>query len=122
MGRNTNSDVANPGLRPNAVLVELAGNLVFLEYVAKWTDDSEGSDPKFRETCHDGGKIDMADCFRAYCERDLSEVNSPDHVSARGGETHDPLGNAMLGRLTESGFSRALEQSTGGHPESDSAG
>lgn len=120
VGPSSIFNVVISGLRPSAVLLKLADHPMFLKPAA--SDDSEGSVMKFRGTHHNNGQTDMADCLRAYCERDLSGVISPDHVSALEGETHDALGNALSGRLAESGYLRALEHSTGGHPQSDSAG
>jgi len=78
--------------------------------------DVKGTVSEFRETFHDAGQTDMAECLRAYNEIGFEGAMRPDHVPTLEGETNDRPGYEMLGRLFAIGYIRGLEHAAYGHP------
>lgn len=71
---------------------------------------------QFRETFHDDGQTDMAECVRAYHDIGFEGPVRPDHVPTLEGESNDRPGYGMLGRLFAIGYVRGLEHAFYGHP------
>ncbi len=78
--------------------------------------DVRGTVADFRETFHDNGQTDMAECLRAYHDIGFEGAMRPDHVPTLEGETNDRPGYEMLGRLFAIGYIRGLEHAAYGHP------
>jgi hypothetical protein len=68
--------------------------------------------PRFRETFHDDGKTDMAECIRAYREIGFTGPARPDHVPTLEGESNALAGYHMMGRLFAVGYMRGLLDAT----------
>jgi mannonate dehydratase len=78
--------------------------------------DVKGTVAEFRETFHDAGQTDMAECLRAYKEIGFEGAMRPDHVPTLEGESNSRPGYEMLGRLFAIGYIRGLEHAAYGHP------
>jgi len=78
--------------------------------------DVRGTVGDFRETFHDDGQTDMAECFEAYKDIGFEGPMRPDHVPTLEGETNDRPGYETLGRLFAVGYIRGLEHAAYGHP------
>ncbi|EPR75456.1 Mannonate dehydratase [Leifsonia rubra CMS 76R] len=78
--------------------------------------DVKGTVADFRETFHDNGQTDMAECLRAYHDIGFAGVMRPDHVPTMEGEANTRPGYEMLGRLFAIGYIRGLEHAAYGHP------
>lgn len=78
--------------------------------------DVRGTVEDFRETFHDNGQTDMAECLRAYHEIGFDGAMRPDHVPTLEGESNDRPGYEVLGRLFAIGYIRGLEHAAYGHP------
>jgi len=78
--------------------------------------DVRGTVEDFRETFHDDGQTDLAECIRAYSQIGFEGAMRPDHVPTLEGETNDKPGYGMLGRLFALGYIRGLEHAAYGHP------
>lgn len=78
--------------------------------------DVRGTVAQFRETFHDDGQTDMAECVRAYHDIGFEGPIRPDHVPTLEGESNDRPGYGMLGRLFAIGYVRGLEHAFYGHP------
>ncbi|WP_167132174.1 mannonate dehydratase [Paramicrobacterium chengjingii] len=78
--------------------------------------DVKGTVEEFRETFHDSGQTDLAECVRAYEEIGFDGAMRPDHVPTLEGESNNAPGYEMLGRLFAIGYIRGLEHSVYGHP------
>jgi len=72
--------------------------------------DVQGQIPRFRETFHDSGKTDMLAAMQAYQEIGFDGVMRPDHAPflAGAGETGDPTGYTMLGKIFAVGYMKGL--------------
>lgn len=82
--------------------------------------DVRGTIDDFRETFHDDGQTDLAECVRAYSEIGFAGPMRPDHVPSLEGEDNNLPGYGMLGRLFALGYIRGLEHSVYGHPSTRS--
>ena len=80
--------------------------------------DVKGTVEEFRETFHDAGQTDMAECLRAYHDIGFEGAMRPDHVPTLEGESNDSPGYETLGRLFAIGYIRGLEHAAYGHPAS----
>lgn len=78
--------------------------------------DVRGTVEDFRETFHDNGQTDLAECVRAYHEVGFEGAMRPDHVPTLEGESNHTPGYETLGRLFAIGYIRGLEHSAYGHP------
>lgn len=78
--------------------------------------DVRGTVEEFRESFHDAGQTDMAECIRAYHDIGFEGPMRPDHVPTLAGESNDRPGYETLGRLFAIGYIRGLEHSAYGHP------
>ncbi|TAM70753.1 MAG: mannonate dehydratase [Microbacteriaceae bacterium] len=78
--------------------------------------DVKGTVDNFRETFHDAGQTDMAECLRAYHDIGFEGAMRPDHVPTLEGESNSAPGYEMLGRLFAIGYIRGLEHAAYGHP------
>lgn len=70
--------------------------------------DVIGAVPEFRETFHDTGKTNMAECLRAYKNAGIDCPIRPDHVPTLVGESNEFPGYHMLGRLWAVGYMRGI--------------
>ena len=70
--------------------------------------DVQGTVENYRETFHDVGKTDMAECMRAYRDVGFDGVCRPDHVPTMTGDTNDNPGYSSIGRLFAIGYLRGL--------------
>jgi mannonate dehydratase len=78
--------------------------------------DVKGTVEEFRETFHDAGQTDMAECLRAYHDIGFAGAMRPDHVPTLEGESNSTPGYETLGRLFAIGYIRGLEHAAYGHP------
>lgn len=78
--------------------------------------DVRGTVEDFRETFHDDGQTDLAECLQAYSDIGFAGPMRPDHVPTLEGEENDKPGYAILGRLFALGYIRGLEHAAYGHP------
>lgn len=70
--------------------------------------DIRGDKFKFRETFHDDGMTDMAECLRAYDEVNYDGYARVDHVPTMAGEENKRPGYESLGRLFAIGYLKGL--------------
>jgi len=86
-----------------ALIREFAGRIPFVHF-----RNVRGHAADFVETFHDDGKLDMAECMRAYAEIGFDGPLRPDHVPTMAGESNERPGYETLGRLFALGYIRGL--------------
>jgi mannonate dehydratase len=70
--------------------------------------NTTGSLPKFRETFHDNGDLDMAKLLRLYVKLGIDVPIRVDHVPTLKGESTEVAGYAAMGRLFAIGYLKGL--------------
>ena len=87
-----------------ALIREFAGRIPFVHF-----RNVNGTAVDFRETFHDQGQLNMAECLRAYKSIGFDGPLRPDHVPTMHGEPNDRPGYETLGRLFALGYIRGIE-------------
>ena len=88
-----------------ALIREFAGRIPFVHF-----RNVEGTADNFVETFHDEGRLDMAECLRAYRDIGFDGPLRPDHVPTLYGEANERPGYESLGRLFAIGYIRGLSE------------
>jgi mannonate dehydratase len=88
-----------------ALIREFAGRIPFVHF-----RNVEGTADNFVETFHDEGRLDMAECLRAYRDIGFDGPLRPDHVPTLYGEANARPGYESLGRLFAIGYIRGLAE------------
>ena len=70
--------------------------------------NTTGALPKFRETFHDNGDLDMAKLLRLYVKLGIDVPIRVDHVPTLKGESTEVAGYAAMGRLFAIGYLKGL--------------
>ena len=73
--------------------------------------NTTGAIPKFRETFHDNGDLDMANLLRLYTKLGIDVPIRVDHVPTLKGEDTQVAGYAAMGRLFAIGYLKGLLES-----------
>ena len=76
--------------------------------------NTTGSLPKFRETFHDNGDLDMAKLLRLYVKLGIDVPIRVDHVPTLKGESTEVAGYAAMGRLFAIGYLKGLLEAISG--------
>ena len=76
--------------------------------------NTTGALPKFRETFHDNGDLDMAKLLRLYVKLGIDVPIRVDHVPTLKGESTEVAGYAAMGRLFAIGYLKGLLEGISG--------
>ncbi|MBR1974863.1 MAG: mannonate dehydratase [Clostridia bacterium] len=89
-------------------ITELAEKIFFVHF-----RNATGGLPKFRETFHDNGDLDMAKLLRLYTKLGIDVPIRVDHVPTFKGENTEVAGYAAMGRLFAIGYLKGLLEAIG---------